>query len=120
QLIRFSLVLQAADDVERCLALGEAPERELAELQRLLADEEKHEGAYLSLRGERAAMHQTMQNLVNGSLRLDDLGPDNIPPDLRIRERIAGWTVRQQARREQLVLLRLANRAIENTRLPEP
>jgi hypothetical protein len=119
QLIRFALVLQAADAVERCLALGEAPERELAELQRLLADEEKHEGTYHALRGERAALHQIMQNLADGSLRLDDLGPDGIPPELRIRERIAGWTVRDQARRENVLMLRLANRAVEITRLPE-
>ncbi len=119
QLIRSALVLQAGDAVERCLALGEAPEPGLAALQRLLADEEKHNGAYLSLRGERAAMHQTMQCLIDGSIRLSDLGPENIPPDLRIRESIAGWTLRPLARREQLVMLRLANRAIENSRLPD-
>jgi hypothetical protein len=119
QLIRAHCVRVAADTVERCLALGEAAETTLAALQAMLVEEEDHPGAYLGWRGERAMLDRTLAGLAAGTLRLGETGSDCVPAELTLRERLLGRTIAQVAHRDRPLLLDLASRAVEISRLPE-
>src|SRR5688572_13556060 len=66
QLIRIACVAIAVNAAERSLSLGEAPDAELAALQRLLADEEKHPTLLVVMRGERAVFHDLWTKLISG------------------------------------------------------
>jgi hypothetical protein len=119
QLIRIACFLSAANTAERALALGEADEKALADLQSLLIEDEKHNGVLVAWRGERAAMHVMLKSLVSGKVRLRDLATHGIPDDLRVRDTFMPWSIRGMAREEHPALLRLMNQAVENARLPE-
>jgi hypothetical protein len=73
QLIRITCVEASCREVERVLAQGEPPADELAGLQELLADEEKHPALLVGLRGERAFLHKTFEAIKAGEVSLDQL-----------------------------------------------
>ncbi|MFO0844138.1 MAG: hypothetical protein U0797_17340 [Gemmataceae bacterium] len=105
------------DAVERVLALGAAGEGELAKLAAPLAEEQKHRGLYLALRGERGSMHLVMTGLGEGRFSLTDPIFD-LGGTMIWREKLAGWQLRQQLRREHPEMLEIVNRAVAAAALP--
>jgi hypothetical protein len=74
QLVRIACVTHALDAFERVLAQTEIEPRELAEWQRLLAEEERHPAFLIAARGERAMLHALLDGLGKGEIGLDELG----------------------------------------------
>jgi hypothetical protein len=61
QLVRLSCQRLAVKGLERALAQGEAPEADLAAVQRALEEEEKEPLQLIGARGERATVHQFLE-----------------------------------------------------------
>jgi hypothetical protein len=68
QMIRMSQQRAAVRCLERVLAQGELPANELERLQRLFADEAADECFLVSMRGDRAALFQSLQFLLNSDM----------------------------------------------------
>ena len=68
QLVRIAVISIGLNGVERSLSLGESDEAELVALDKLLADEEKHETFLMAVRGERATMHQLFARMSSGAI----------------------------------------------------
>lgn len=116
-LIRVACCMTAGEAVERVLSLGSPGEGELAKLAALLAEEEKHPGLYLGLRGNRGSMHALMTGLGDGRFSLTD--PIFELGELMVwRERFAGWQLRAQVRKEHPEMLALLTRAVAAASLP--
>ncbi len=91
-LVRIAVDGITLSSVERTLSLGEAPAAPLEELQRLLTQEEAEPLLYTGLRGERAAYHDMIEKLRNGTVprsTLGTLGMPNMPMYLA-----PGWMFR--------------------------
>jgi hypothetical protein len=122
QLIRLACVAVSAGMVERVLAQGEPPVKDLEALQALVEKEELHPTLLVALRGERANLHALYKGLADGSIESRDFfgsmrgGPGG---DLDLGERFMSWRAPSMARREMPLMLRIMNKAISNARLPE-
>jgi hypothetical protein len=118
QLIRIAGVAVAGDAIERALALGEPPDKELAGLQALVEQEEAHPTLIVGLRGERASLHRLYRGVADGSIDATELfaGGPNARMDLGAR--FMGWHGPSMARREHPRMLKLMGQVIDNARLP--
>jgi hypothetical protein len=117
-LIRMTCSTTADEAIERCLSLGEAGEGELAKLANVLAEEEKEPPMLVGVfRSERASLHIMLNGLASGKFSIQDplFQADTM---LVIRDRVAGWQLRQEFRNEHPRMLELMNRAVEAARLP--
>jgi hypothetical protein len=119
QMIRIACVAVACDMVERTLAQGEAREADLAALQKLLVEEEKHPTLLVGLRGERAGMNDLFTKLGDGTMTMEMLvGPGGLNvADLDLTTRLFGFT-RSNIHREHVRSLELMNRMVDAARLP--
>jgi hypothetical protein len=115
--IRITGWKSAGEAVERVLSLGAAGDAELAKLAALLAEEEKHPTLYLALRGERGSVHAVMTGLGEGRFSLADPILD-LGEMMVWRERLAGWQLRMQVRREHPEVLEMLNRDVAAAALP--
>ncbi len=120
QLIRIACVAVALAGLERSLALGEAAEADLAEVQKLLALEEKHPTLLVCARGERAVMHSIFDQIESGAIPMKDVLDTSWSSnnrDVTWRERLFGVS-RAELRREHALALELMTRMVEAAGLP--
>jgi hypothetical protein len=119
QLVRIAIVAIGCAAVEKVLALGEAPADDLARLQEMLRQEDRHRTLWVALRGERAMLHDVFLGVAAGRIRLSEVaGPAEGGPAPTFTERYFGWVVRDLARRDHPKMLALMNKAVENANLP--
>ncbi|MGL4551199.1 MAG: hypothetical protein ACRC33_08425, partial [Gemmataceae bacterium] len=118
QLARVAVAAAALDAAEKVMALGDAPDAELAALQEMLKHEAGRTGMLVAMRGERAGMHQTLTLLTAGKLDQTDGG---------VGPGAGGWwglgwlsalTARELARREHPDILKLMTGVVDGARLP--
>jgi hypothetical protein len=69
QLIRNWMIATPCTWIERALAQGEASDDDLAAVQQLLAEEDKHPTLLIALRGERALLDDLLRKLENGRIK---------------------------------------------------
>jgi hypothetical protein len=113
QLIRNAGVAIGCNAVARALAQDEPPPDELAALQRLLEDEDAFNGLALSIRGERASLHEMVSAIESGQLSLSALGAGTIPA-----EGLLGTFMRPSFKGEHPQILARMTRYLEASRLP--
>ena len=121
QLVRWTLQLHAIQKMERTLAQGEPTEETLEALQRLLADEDRHPGTLIALRGERAGADLVLESLqkgtdLSGSIFQRQRGNATIAPlphDEELRLIASGSLKGQRA-----ALLRAYTELVEAAKLP--
>ena len=117
QRIRNTCISLACDTAARTLALGQPPPDEMARLQHLLEEEEKHSTLLVGLRGQRAELHLIFTGLANGSFDLAEaLAGSGVT--LGWQMKYLGERVKETAYYEHPRMLELTGRAIENARLP--
>jgi hypothetical protein len=109
QQARNSACWMAIPQLERMLAQAEAPARALSELQALLENEARHDGARIAMRGERAIADDVLEQIHSGRFTARA-----IP----YFDAVAWWerslTDRTTLRNDQVRLLRLQSRAVTN------
>jgi hypothetical protein len=118
QLIRMAGVAVAGDAIERALALGEPPDKELAGLQALLEKEEAHPTLIVALRGERAMLHLMYRGVADGSIDATELFAGGPRSRMDLGARFMGWQGPSMARREHPRMLKLMSKVIDSARLP--
>jgi hypothetical protein len=121
QLFRLLMIATPCSWIERALAQGEASDADLAAVQQLLAEEEKHPTLLIALRGERATLDDLMAKLENGTIQektLWSLGGFARMPDADLMTRLFGLS-RHTIRRERARCLELTTRLIEIAQLPK-
>ena len=117
QLVRIAIIAIGLNGVERALSLGESNEAELVALDKLLADEEKHNSLLVALRGERASSYQLFSRLGSGAIPSNNFRAEMGMTEEPLFERMF-ITPRWQMRRQQPVMMDMMNRLVENARLP--
>ncbi len=125
QLIRIAIAAVAMKNVERALALGEA-DADLAEAQKHLAVFMDSKGIERALRGERALMHVTAKQIIEGKFSARELeamaGPGGGGGPTDSLEAAWKWLTRlsdrEMARRDHPDFLRTMTKAVEAARLP--
>lgn len=117
QLIRGGIVRAGLVGVEGALSLGEANESELVALDKLMADEEAHNGLLVGLRGERASMEKLFSRLGSGSLPSDGLNDELGIAEWSPLRRVALYP-RWKVRRHEPMMLEMLTRLVDNARLP--
>jgi hypothetical protein len=105
-------VREACRAVEGVLAQGEPDPTDLAPLQELLEDEDRHPAVRIALRGERAVVHAQLEGLANRPISLPDVDGELSAADDR------AWRSRCNPRVEHPLLLGLLTRWVELTDLP--
>ena len=117
QLIRSACVAIACNVLERTLAQGEAPEQELAALQQLFTEEDAHPALQITLRAERAMIHDSLEAVENGEVTLSQLSSDGRhPPEWS--EHVFGFYYRDAVREDHPRLFPLMARQFEIAALP--
>lgn len=114
-LIRIAIQAIALRSLERVLAQGQPSPVELADFQRLLEDEAAQPLLWLALRGERALMHETLNDLVAGKVNAAQLGGAAGPSFV---DRVEGKVLSIGAPGANARLLRLMTERIEIARRP--
>jgi hypothetical protein len=120
QLIRVACISVGLGAMERTLALGEASDAELRQVQELLRLEDAHPTWRVIMRGERAVAFATIEGMLTGKIPVRealDLGLSS-HNDLTWREKIFGLT-RSEMVRQQASLLDLFGEMSETSDLPE-
>ncbi len=118
QLIRHACTTEVACEmIARALARNGPPPEGLDALQRLLQDEDEFPALWVSMRGERAIVHEVFDNFERGDITLAKIvGNKDTSPSWQ--ERLCGWYVRDARRAEQALALALQTRYVEQARLP--
>jgi hypothetical protein len=116
QLARTAIVFNACGVAQRLLAHGELDDPELAELQRLVEDEEKYPRLLVTCRGERAVMHATLAAMENGQtpLDLERAGP------LSRQELLETFLARDGIRIQHTRAFPMMNKLVEIAETPAP
>jgi hypothetical protein len=117
QLVRIAVVSVGLHGVEGALSLGVSEGAELVALDKLLADEEKHQTFLLAVRGERATMYQLFSRMSSGAITSESMRAEMQMAEEPFVERMF-VTSRWRVRRDQPVMMDLMNRIVENARLP--
>jgi hypothetical protein len=121
-LIRQSVRAIAVSSLERVLAQGEPSPAVLADLQRVLEEEEAVNLMVCGTRGERAGMEHLLANLQNGSVKMKDvLGPAGMGlsltgPDAMEVALLTYSTANLKGQRA--AMLRFMTQIVEATKLP--
>lgn len=121
QMTRWGAVRTAGMTLERVLGQGEWPEKaktEVEALQRLLAREARHDGYGISLRGERAIMHQFFEALETGEASFRELGAEF--SKLREVESLSTFLHLHRARRLHAQMFSYFRDLIAVARIPRP
>jgi len=120
QLVRMGCDSSVVRSVERVLAQGQATEQGLAQLQRLLADEEGTQFLVTGFRGERAGLDIVLQALKDGTLPPKSLAINsgNPKPSNFVTDAWDSVTVKARARHAHPIVLRMLTESIEITQLP--
>jgi hypothetical protein len=111
----------AARGLERVLSQGEPSSPALADLQRLLEEEEAVNLLLCYMRGTRAAMDEWMANVQNGNARLADLlNSLNLSAGLHDPEVVEVTLIRYSAglKTQRAAVLRYMTQLVESARLP--
>jgi hypothetical protein len=120
QLVRIACLAIACNSIERALAQGEATEADLALVQQLLAEEDRHPTMLVCMRGERAVIDDFFTKLENGTIstkEVEGLGSrEMFAGDLQTR--IFGLS-RSTIRREHVRSLEVMTRLVEIAGMPE-
>ncbi|HEY7425711.1 MAG TPA: hypothetical protein VH682_15890 [Gemmataceae bacterium] len=114
QLVRTACVILACQSVERALAQGEPPPKELADFQKWLDDEDVFPDLLITARGERAANQETFDALESGDSPISSLS--NGRPDWN--ERLFGFLYRDNIRDEHPTMLALMSQWVAIATLP--
>jgi hypothetical protein len=119
QFIRIACLAVAFDMVERVLAQGEATEADLAALQKLLEEEEKHPTLLVAVRGERAVLDDLFTKLGDGTLTMESLTRSGVIPssDAGLIMRLVVFSP-GRVRRDHVLTLELMNQGVDIARLP--
>jgi hypothetical protein len=115
QLVRTACVAIGVGLAERTLALTTAPEAELKAMQQLLEKEERFPTFLVVARSERAALHQTLNQLVAGELPLTSFRNDSKES---WRDRWLFFLEQDRLRRYHLAVLPMLTRQVEVGQLP--
>ncbi|MFO0844072.1 MAG: hypothetical protein U0797_17005 [Gemmataceae bacterium] len=118
QLIRAACVAVGLGSIERTLALGEASDADLAEVQKLLRLEGQHSTTLVVMRGERASQHATYDGIATGKLsHAEAFGGPGVTP-------VAAWWLNWfgmpglNLPRQHLRTLEMLTELAEATKLP--
>jgi hypothetical protein len=119
QLVRIACLALAFDQVERALAQGEATDADLAALQTLLAEEDRHPTLLICMRGERAALDDLFTKLGDGTLTVESLTRSGVlpPGDAGLVMRLLFFSP-GSIRRDHVRTLELMNQGVALARLP--
>jgi hypothetical protein len=117
QLVRTACVVVACQGVERVLAQVEPGSDDLAETQRPLENEDTFNGLLVSLRGERALMHELFEALESGDVPVGNLAGSG-QARRSWSDGFLGWPIRDNVRAEHPQYLALMTRRIEEAELP--
>jgi hypothetical protein len=121
-LIRMADRTVAVGKLERVLAQGEPSPTALADLQRLLEEDEAENLLLCGMRGERAGMDQLMENIQNGSVKLADvLGPAGKRLGLSNPEAVETALVTYSSanfKSQRAAVLRILTQLVEAAKLP--
>jgi hypothetical protein len=120
QLIRIACVTMGCQSIERTLAQGEPASEDLAELQKLLENEDTHPTRLIILRGERCLIHDTFEFVERGEMPLSIVSSiaENPVGESEWSERLLGWHTRGNVRAEHPLALDLLNRFVATEALP--
>ncbi len=116
-LIRIAIVSVGLNGVERSLALGESNDAELAAMDKLLADEERHNTMLVGVRGERAMRYQLYSRIIAGEIPVMDFSSDFNMEERSSFDKLL-TSDRQVLRRQFPRLMIALNRAVEIAELP--
>ncbi|HEY7310474.1 MAG TPA: hypothetical protein VH643_14005 [Gemmataceae bacterium] len=114
QVIRGGRVTDACRAIERTLALGEPSLEELKTLQTLLSEEDAFPDLMIAARGERAEQHALLDALESGDVSVSEWTRE--PPSWK--QRLLGWTVREDFCMEHPIMLKVVNRWIALAQTP--
>jgi hypothetical protein len=120
QLTRMACRGMAVGSLERVLAQGEPSPQALADLQRLLEEDEAENLPLRGARGERAGLDQLMANLQNGTVKVTDIvGPGGLGLTSGEALEVTLLTSASSSRKYQrATMLRLMNQMVEIAKLP--
>lgn len=119
QLTCLNCVGVGANEVEVILALGEASDVALADIQSVFRTEVETNRLLLGYRGERALIHDLLTKLMDGRLPIQDALDMGVAEQLKgdWRFRVFGYGPRD-VRREYSVLIEYLTRVVDIVRLP--
>ncbi len=114
QLIRIAGVISTCFSIERTLAQGEPPSEELADLQKLVENEDAFPSLVILARGERASVHGMYEAIENSDTPLTlldrtQLGWENYA---------FGWFTRDKFREAHPTMLTVMSRFVAIAKLP--
>jgi hypothetical protein len=115
QLVRMAGVAVACGCVERVLAQGEPSPSDLAALQALLEEEDRHPRVRIAFRGEQASQHALFDALERGEINLRDLESSGRARNWR--ERLSDWRTRANFPHEHPLMLELFTERVEAAKL---
>jgi hypothetical protein len=118
QLIRTACGAVACQSVERALSQGEAAADDLLALQRLLQHEAAFPALLVSMRGERALIHETLDALESGDVPLGDVLDGEGREARALRRLIPGWWLRDTFRADHPRVLALMTRQVAIAQRP--
>jgi hypothetical protein len=122
QLVRMVIRGVAVSSLERTLAQGQASEKALSRVQRLLEDEEAVPVLEILLRGERALLNVTMKEIESGKVApgqlMTGLDADSGSGGNKVGDLWLNFAGGIMAKRAHPVLLRTLTEYIEASRLP--
>jgi hypothetical protein len=117
QMIRTAGVCDSCRATERVLAQGEPMADDLERMQRALEDEDRFPEVLVATRGERAILHQLLDDLESDSAPPSPLAENGRGPRTW-QERFFGWIGRDKLRTEHVRFMSLMTRRIEELQLP--
>jgi hypothetical protein len=116
QMFRAAECGKAQRTLEWCLAQGEAKAEELEAIGRLLRDEDMHDSMRISTRADRAMGHAVFAALEDCVVSVDGLSDGSKPPGWT--ERLTGFAMRDEIRRQHPLFLSLTTRRLAETERP--
>jgi hypothetical protein len=115
QLIRIAGVGITCSSIKRVLAQGEPDADDLLQLQRALEEEERFPRLLVALRGERATVHEALEAIESGEMKLADF-TRKIPTK---KDRRLGFVERDMVRSRHAEILAMQTEAMRLAALPD-
>ncbi|HTU19464.1 MAG TPA: hypothetical protein VMG10_15495 [Gemmataceae bacterium] len=117
QRIRIAGVILTCQGIERALAQGDPPPREIANLQNLLRKEDDFPDRIVIARGERASLHESFTAIERGDVPLTHHFFGRRPA---WEEYVYGWFTRDKFREAHPAMLAEMTRFVNIAQLPSP